>query len=111
VGGVVDISPSCTALDPHGALTWVDADTPHRREVYYQPVVDEGQARTMVATAANGQEHVVLAGEVHAANNVGHVGAARYYARVLVDHGVVDLAGFAVARITRLDELAAQTSP
>src|SRR4051812_38709660 len=111
VRGVVDIPPSRTALDPHGALLRVDADTPHGREVYYQPVVDEGQARTMVATAADGQEYVILASEVHGTDNIGHVCTAHYYVGALVDHGVVDLASFIVARITGPDELAAQTSP
>jgi hypothetical protein len=108
---MVDISPSRTALGPYGALLWVDADTSHGREVYYQPVVHNAKARAVVATATDGQEQLVLTSEVHGADHIGHVCAARYHVRALVDHAVVDLASFIVARIIGLDELAAQTSP
>src|SRR5215216_1097885 len=49
-----------------------------------------------------------FAGEVHAADDVGHIGAAGYHARALVDHGVVDLASFIVVWITGLEELSTQ---
>jgi len=62
-----------------------------------------------VPATAYGQEHLVLAGEVHAADDVSHVGAARYHARALVDHAVVDLAGFIVVWITGLVELSTQS--
>jgi hypothetical protein len=61
-----------------------------------------------VPATAYGQEHLVLAGEVHAADDVGHIGAARYHAWALVDHGVVDLASFIVVWITGLEELSTQ---
>src|SRR5918993_426741 len=75
-------------------------------------VVGHAQAPAAVVPAATDrQEHVVLAGEAHAADGVGHVGAARYQARALVDHAVVALAGFVIPRITGLDELPAQGRP
>src|SRR5215211_6103002 len=86
----------------------VDADTPHCREVDHQPVVGHAQAPAIVPATADGQEHLIVAGEVHATDDVGHVGAAHYHARTLVDHGVVDLAGFVIVRITGLDELPSQ---
>jgi hypothetical protein len=108
VGSVVHVAPGCAALDAYGLRIRVDADTPHRREVYHQPVVGQAQAPAIVPAPAYGQEHLVVAGEVHATDDVGHVGAARYHARTLVDHGVVDLAGFLIVRITGLDELPSQ---
>src|SRR5215211_6245808 len=86
----------------------VDADTPHLREVYHQPVVGHAQAPAIVPATAYGQEHLIVAGEVHAADDVGHIGAAHYHTRALVDHGVVDLASFIVTWITGLDELSTQ---
>src|SRR5215207_302737 len=42
---------------------------------------------------------------------VGYVGAARYHTRVLVDHGVVGLAGFVVSVVLRAYQLTPQTHP
>jgi hypothetical protein len=105
---VIDVGPGCAALDAYGLSIRVDADTPHPREVYHQPVVGHAQAPAIVPATAYGQEHLVLAGEVHAADDVGHIGAAGYHARALVDHGVVDLASFIVTWITGLEEFSTQ---
>src|SRR5215211_5305431 len=70
-------------------------------------VVGHAKAPAIVPATAYGQEHLILASEVHAADDVGHIGAAHYHARALVDHAVVDLAGFIVTWITWLDELPA----
>src|SRR5438270_8941218 len=105
MGCMVDVSPGSAALDAHRALLWVDTHSPHGRDVDHQGVISYSPARAIVAATPDGQEDVVLAGEVHTTDDVGHVGAARYHAGALVDHAVVDLTGFIVIRITRLYEL------
>jgi hypothetical protein len=108
VGGMIDVSPPRAALNPHGALLRVDAHAPHGGEVDHQGVVGYAPARAIVPATADGQEHLILASKVHAADDVGHIGAAHYHTRALVDHAVVDLAGFIVVWITGLDERPSQ---
>ena len=61
-----------------------------------------------MAAAPDGDLDAVLAAETHAGDDVGDVAAARDGGRVLVDHGVVDGARFAVPGIARRDQVTAQ---
>src|SRR4051812_136549 len=58
-----------------------------------------------MATAANGQRQAILASEVHGIDHVGRPGRAHDERWPLVDHPVVDLAGFVVAVIVRAYQL------
>src|SRR5215208_721694 len=107
VGGVVHIAQGRPSLDPDRACLRVDAHSSHPREIDHQPVVDQPKARHAVAPPSDGQDQVVLAGEVDAADHVGDVRAAHYHAWILVDHRVVGLAGFCVVRLPRLEDLPA----
>ena len=64
VGGVVDLAPGAAAADPDGARLRVDPNAVQRREVDHQAVVARPQPGAVVAAAADGEEQVVVAGEV-----------------------------------------------
>jgi len=108
VGRVIHLSPDAAASDASGALLGVHAHALHLREVYNEAAVADTQAGAVVPAAADGEEQAVLAGEVDRDDHVGNVGAACDQGRASVDHGVVDLAGFVIVRITGLDELPSQ---
>src|SRR5215203_7270300 len=59
-----------------------------------------------MATAANGQRQAILACEVHGIYHVGCASRAHDERWPLVDHAVVDLAGFVVAVVIRTYQLA-----
>ena len=62
-----------------------------------------------MAAAANRQQHLLVAGEIHGGDHVGDVGAPGDQPRAPIDHPVVDLAGLVVSSITWLNDLAAKT--
>ncbi len=104
---MVQVAQLRAPFDAGGAGYRVDADAVHRREIDHQPVVDGAESGAVVPAAADGDEQVVVAGEVDRGDDVGDVGALGDERRVLVDHRVVDRARLVVARIAGLDELAA----
>ncbi len=109
VRGVIDIAPCAAAFDAHGLRHRVDANTLHPRQLDHQAVVDAAEAAGVVTAALDGEQHLLLACEVHGGDDVGDISHARDEARLLVDHRVVDLAGFLVTGVGRLDQFAAQT--
>ena len=95
-------------LDPGGAHLGVDGDGVHRREVEEQRAVGDGEAGDLVAAAADGEEHAVLAGEVHRRLDVADVGGADDEAGAAVDHPVPDGARRVVAGVAGVEELAVE---
>ena len=85
-----------------------DRGAAQQRQVDDQGVVPHPQASRVVAAAPDRDLDTVLAGEPHAADDVGGVVAARDGRRVLVDHGVVDGARLVVAGVRRQDQVSAQ---
>src|SRR5262249_21533423 len=61
----VDVAPQRTTLHPGPAGGGIDPRGPHRREVDDDPVVANGGARNVVASAAYGDLQIVVAGETH----------------------------------------------
>src|SRR5262249_1198821 len=110
MGGVIDVAPDAAALDAHGAVGGIDADALPAPQVDDQAVLAGAQAGAVVPAAAHGEGELVLAGEVDRGDDVGDVGAAGDERGPAVDHGVVDATGLVVARVGRLNQLAAQQS-
>ena len=80
----------------------------HRAEVDHHAAIDRGAARDVVAAAANSHFQADAASEVDGINDVGHAATSGDQCGALVDEAVVDLAGFLVAGIGRLQELSAE---
>src|SRR5262249_52700913 len=58
---VVDVTPQRTTLHPGPAVGGIDPDGPHRREIDDNPVVANGGARHVVASAPNGDLQIMVA--------------------------------------------------
>ena len=108
LGGAVDLAPGGAGLDVRGAGGGVDVHGPHGRQVDDQPVVAHGAAGDLVAAAADAGDGAVVAGDADRFDDVGHVGAAGDDGRVAVDEPVPHPAGFVVAGVVAVDDLAGQ---
>src|SRR5262249_9596146 len=89
---VVDITPKRTALHPGRATGGVDPHGPHRGEVDDESVVAHGGTGHVVTAAAYGDLEVVVAGEAHGRDHVGHSRAAGDPGWTAVDRTVPDTA-------------------
>ena len=102
--GMIDIAPNASAADGDGASRGIDARVFDRREIDHQTVIANSQTACVVSAAADRDKQIVFAREIYAADDVCDIRAARDQPRLFVDHRVVDLAGFIVICVTRLDE-------
>ena len=105
---VVDVAPERATLHPGPAVGGVDADAPHGREVDDDPVVANGGACHVVASAAYGDLQVVVAGETHSRNHVGGPDASGDQARAPVDGTVPDCTGNVVVGVIGTNQLASE---
>ena len=108
VGGVVHFPPNASASDAHALRLGVHPHVAHRGQINDQPVVANSQAAGIVAAASDGSEQMTLATEFHCGHHIGYIGAPRDQQRPLVDHAVIDFAGFPVSGIVAPDQLSAQ---
>jgi hypothetical protein len=106
---VVQLAPGGAALDPRRARHRIDPDRFHGGEIYHHAAVADRAAGDVVAGAADGDEEVVRAGEIHRTDHIGDAGAADDEIRAPVDHRVEDLAGRVVSGVAGADQRAAQT--
>jgi hypothetical protein len=90
--------------DTHRARSGIDAHAGHQGEVDHETIVADPQTSTIVATAANGDEQVVLATETDSRDHIRYIRTTCDQAGVAVNHGIVDLASGVIALIVRLDE-------
>jgi hypothetical protein len=104
----VDVAPKRTTLHPGPAPGGIDSHTPHRREVDDDPVVAHGGARHVVASAANGDLQIVVAGETHGRDHVGGPDASGDQARAPVDGTVPDCTGAVVVGVIGTDQPASE---
>jgi hypothetical protein len=86
----VDVAPERSTLHPGPAPGGIDAHGPHRRKVDDDPVVANGGARNVVASAPYRDLQVVVAGETHRRDYVGRPDASGDQARAPVDGTVPD---------------------
>ena len=105
---VVEVRPRAAALGAGGATRRVDAHGGHRGQVDDDAAVAGGEAGQRVPAAADGDEQVLAAREVHRAHHVGDAGAADDQRRPPVVGAVPDRARLVVALVGGPDELAAQ---
>jgi hypothetical protein len=104
LGLAVDVAPQRTTLHPGTAAGRIDAHGPHRREVDDDPVVANGGARHVVASAPYGDVQIVVAGETHRRNHVGDADASGDQARAPVDGTVPDCTGGVVVGVAGTDQ-------
>src|SRR4029453_2285677 len=70
VGGVIDIAPCATAFNANGFRARVDANTLHPRQLNHEAVVDTAEPAGIVAATLDGEQHLLLAREVHGGDDV-----------------------------------------
>src|SRR5262249_50895391 len=100
---VIDVAPQRTALHPGLAVGGIDPYGPHCRKVNDDPVVANGGARHVVASAPYGDLQIVVAGETHGCDHVGGPRASGDQARAPVDGTVPDCAGDVVVGVVGTD--------
>jgi len=105
---VVDVAPKRTTLHPGPAVGGIDPHGPHRREVDDDPVVANGGARHVVASAPYGDLQIVVAGETHGRDHVGGPDASGDQARAPVDGTVPDCTGAVVVGVVGTDQPASE---
>jgi hypothetical protein len=102
---VVQVGPGAATLGPDGAALGIYPHAPHPPQVQNEATIAGPEARDAVTAAAHGQEQIVLTGEPHRRDHIGHPGGADDERGAPVVHGVVDLAGFAVVLVAGPDQL------
>src|SRR5262245_5234734 len=103
MGGVIHAALSATGLRPHGAIPGINAHPVHPGEVNHQPVVAAPESGPIVAAAPYGREQIILPSKAHGGDDIGDIAAASDQERPLVNHAVVEPAGFLVVRVAALD--------
>jgi hypothetical protein len=100
---VIDVAPQRATLHPGAAVGGIDSHAPHRREVDDDPVVANGGARHVVASAPYGDLQIVVAGETHGRDHVGGPDASGDQARAPVDGTVPHCTGDVVVGMVGAD--------
>ena len=70
--------------------------------ILYRAAIADGVTGNVVATAAHGDEQVVVAGQFDSMHDVGGTEALDDERGLAIDHGVPDLAGLVIGGIARL---------
>ena len=109
LGRVIDVAGRAARAHSHRPVLGVDPYALHRRQVDDQAVIDAGETRTIVASAANGDRKLVVPAEIHRRDHIGDVRASGDEQRPLVDHGVVEFARVFVFRMVAPNDRAAKT--
>jgi hypothetical protein len=86
-------------------------DVLDRGEIDDQAAVTDSQPAGIVAPAPDGNVKILFSGELNGGHDVRRVRAPGDQARSAADHGVIDLAGFLVARVRGFDQITPETSP
>ena len=105
---VIDVAPQRTTLHPGPAVGGIDPHGPHRREVDDDPVIANGGARHVVASAPYGDLQIVVAGETHGRDHVGGPDASGDQARAPVDGTVPHCTGDVVVGVVGTDQPASE---
>ena len=100
---VVDVTPQRTTLHPGPAVGGIDPHGPHRREVDDNPVVANGGACHVVASAPYGDLQIVVADETHGRDHVGGPDASGDQVRAPVNGTVPDCTGDVVVGVVGTD--------
>jgi hypothetical protein len=100
---VVDVTPQRTTLHPGRAVGGIDPHGPHRREIDDDPIVANGGARYVVASAPYGDLQIVIAGETHGCDHVGGPDASSDHVRAPINGTVPDCTGEVVVGVVGTD--------
>ena len=100
---MVDVTPQCTTLHPSPAVGGINPHGSHRREVDDNPVVANGGARHVVASAPYGDLQIVVAGETHGGDHVGGPNASGDQVWAPVNGTVPDCTGDVVVDVVGTD--------
>ena len=93
----VEVRVQAAALGPDGGAIGSTRVARHRREVDHEAVVAQGVAGHGVASAPHRRRKLLLAGEPHGGDDVGHARTTGDERRTAMDVAVPDLAGLVVA--------------
>src|SRR5262245_7038510 len=110
MSGVINVAPDASAAGCDGASCGIDSRVFDLREITHHTVITNSQTTCVVTAAADGDKQIVISGEIYAADYVCDVRASRDQPRFLMDHRVVDLAGFIVVGVAWLDQSASEAS-
>src|SRR5262249_43980966 len=105
---VIDVAPQRTTLHPSPTVGGIDPDRPHCRKVNNDPVVANGSARHVVASAAYGDLQIVVAGETHRRDHIGGPDASGDQERAPVDRTVPNCTGDVVVGVVGTDQPASE---
>src|SRR5262245_41309578 len=97
---VVDAPPQRTTWHPGPAVGGIASHAPHRRKVDNDPVVANGGARHIVASASYGDLQIVIASEAHRRDHVGGPDASGDQVRAPVNSAVPDCTGDVIDGVT-----------
>ena len=107
---VIHAALRATGFRPHGAVLRINAHPLHQGKVNHQAVVAAPESWPVVAAAPHRRKEIVLPRKAHGRDDIGDIRAASNQQRPLVNHPVVEPAGFLVLRVAALDQLTAQAS-
>src|SRR3954447_3222529 len=110
MGGVIDVAPDTSAANRGGARSRIDPRVFDRREVDYQTVITNSQTARVVSATSDRDEQIIVSSEIHRTYYVCDIDAPCNQARLFVNHPVINLAGFIIVWVIRLDECASETS-
>jgi hypothetical protein len=80
----------------------------HRTEINDHAVIAQAKARHVMTGTQNRGLNVVTACDLYARDHVGYSGTTSHDCGMPVDHCIVDLARFVIARLAGTEHLAAQ---
>src|SRR5215467_12559431 len=70
---MIDIGPGTAAADGHSFGSGIDASVFDWCEIDHQGVIGNPEPARVVATATNGEQHIVFPREIHARDHVGDI--------------------------------------
>jgi hypothetical protein len=103
MSGVIHVALRATRPHPYSAIRRIDPHPPHKGEINHQPVIATSQSRPIVTSAAYGGEKIVFPTKSHGEDYIGYIGATSDEQWPLVDHAIIQLAGFLVTLVASLD--------
>ena len=110
VRGMINVASGAAAFHLDGAGDRIDTYALHACEVNDEAVITGTQPGAIVAPAPDGDQELVLAGELDCGNDVSHVATADNTARPPIDHPIINFRATLIARIVRLQQCPTQTA-
>src|SRR5579859_847527 len=106
--GPVEIGPCAAWLRPGCSGSWISINLLHAREIDDNAVITGRVTSHVVGTAANRDQQILVASEVHARQNILRGLTAGDQRRSAVNHPIPDLAGVVVGLVAGNDDRASQ---